>query len=69
MTKTPRKSQSTKVNPTASKQMPVVITEEKTKDWRKLQLLDYVVLPLLYLESGIKWGYAELNSHIKYYTK
>ena len=69
MSRTPRKSQSTKVNPTASKQMPVVITEEKTKDWRKLQLLDYVVIPLLYLEAGIKWGYDELNSHIKYYTK
>ena len=64
MSRTPRKSQS-KVNPTSVRQLPVVVTEERTE----LTPFDYVVLPLLYLEAGIKWSYNELNSHIKYYTK
>tara|TARA_R100000664_G_C2709256_1_gene106669 strand:- start:122 stop:328 length:207 start_codon:yes stop_codon:yes gene_type:complete len=68
MSRTKRNSQS-KVSPTSTKQMEVVITKDSVKDWRKLELFDLILIPFLYLEAGVQLFSRTLKEHISYYRK
>ena len=49
-----------KVSPTSTKQLPVVITEERTK----LGLFEIALLPFLYLEKFIQVMYDAITTRI-----
>ena len=55
-----RTSATTKVAPTSTKQLPVVITEER-RNVKELTLFEVVLLPFLYLEAAVKYVFNYIN--------
>ena len=49
-----------KVAPTSTKQLPVVITEER-RNIKELTLFEVVLLPFLYLEAAVKYVFNYIN--------
>ena len=55
-----RTSATTKVAPTSTEQLPVVITEER-RNVKELTLFEVVLLPFLYLEAAVKYVFNYIN--------
>jgi len=49
-----------KISPTSTKQLPVVITEER-RNVRELTLFEVGLLPFLYLEAAVKYVFNYIN--------
>ena len=50
----------TKVAPTSTEQLPVVITEER-RNVKELTLFEVGLLPFLYLEAAVKYVFNYIN--------
>ena len=57
--RTPKKT-TTKVAPTSTKQLPVVITQQR-RHIKELSLSEIGLLPFLYLEAGVKLVFGYIN--------
>ena len=57
--RTTRKT-TTKVAPTSTKQLPVVITPQR-RHIKELSLFELGLLPFLYLEAGVKLVFGYIN--------
>ena len=57
--RTTRKT-TTKVAPTSTKQLPVVITQQR-RHIKELSLFELGLLPFLYLETGVKLVFEYIN--------
>ena len=57
--RTPKKT-STKVAPTSTKKLPVVITPQR-RHIKELSLSEIGLLPFLYLEAGVKLVFEYIN--------
>ena len=54
------KKTTTKVAPTSTKQLPVVITSQR-RHIKELSLTEIGLLPFLYLEAGVKLVFEYIN--------
>ena len=54
------KKTTTKVAPTSTKQLPVVITQQR-RHIKELSLSEIGLLPFLYLEAGVKLVFEYIN--------